>query len=103
MVFNSLPNYNNLDATKLKALADPFTHNTALRYIAVKKETLLATSNFSFSHNVFYLFFILNAHYNVVCNFFQFGQSKILSSGNRLNVAKLTISLFARVENTVYA
>ena len=42
-----------------------------------KKEKLLVTSNFSFSHNVFYpiwhLFSILNALWNVVCNLFQFG------------------------------
>ena len=44
------------------------------RYIAVEN---IATSSFSFSHNVFYptwyLFSILNAHLNVVCNLFQFG------------------------------
>ena len=42
-----------------------------------EKEKLLVTSNFSFSHDVFYplwhLFFILNALQNVVCNLLQFG------------------------------
>ena len=54
-----------------------------------EKEKLLVTSNFSFSHNVFYLiwslFFILRALENVVCNLFQCDQSKILSSCNGLN------------------
>ena len=64
---------------------NPFPHNEefwrTLRYIAmqniVTKEKLLVTSKFSFSQNVFYpiwyLFFILNALWNVVCNLFQFG------------------------------
>ena len=42
-----------------------------------EKEKLLVTSNLSFSHNVFYpmwyLFSILIALWNVVCNLFQFG------------------------------
>ena len=42
-----------------------------------KRRNCLLTSNFSFSHNVFYhiwhLVFISNALLNVVCNLFQFG------------------------------
>ena len=53
------------------------------------KEKLLVTSNFSFTHSVFYPFRELSAIFIkfkiVVCKLFQFGQSKILLSGNGLN------------------
>ena len=54
-----------------------------------KRTKLLVTSNFSFSHNVFYsrccLFFILNAlKMSSAVFFFNLDQSKILSSGNGL-------------------
>ena len=43
-----------------------------------EKEKLLVTSNFSFSHSVFYLFEDLSDIFNkieiVVCKLFQFGQ-----------------------------
>ena len=52
------------------------------------KEKLLITSNFSFSHSVFYLFVELCAIYIkfeiVVCKLFQFGRVQNLSFGKRL-------------------
>ena len=50
-----------------------------------KKKKLLVTSNFSFSHNVFYSYFPFEMHFktsSAIC--FNLDQSKILSSGNGL-------------------
>ena len=65
-----------------------------------KKEKLLVTSNFSFSHNVFYPFKELSSTLImseiVVCKLFQFGRVINLSSGkglnNSLNLRKISNS-----------
>ena len=53
-----------------------------------EKEKLLVTNNFSFSHNVFYLFGVLSAIFIkfeiVVCKLFQFGRVQNLSFGKGL-------------------
>ena len=53
-----------------------------------EKEKLLVTSNLSFSHSVFYLFWKLSAIFVkfeiVVCKPFQFGRVWNLSAGNGL-------------------
>ena len=58
-----------------------------------EKEKLLVTSNFSFSHSVFYLFGELSAIFIkfdiVVCNLFQFGRVLYLSFGNRLRLLQM--------------
>ena len=55
-----------------------------------EKEKLLETSNFSFSHSVFYRFGELSAIFMefeiVVCNLFQFGRVQILSCGKGLKL-----------------
>ena len=55
--------------------------STTLLKIQWEKEKLLVTSNFSFSHNVFYLFGELSAIFIkfeiFVCKFFRFGSFKI--------------------------
>ena len=57
-----------------------------------EKEKLLVTSNFSFSHSVFYPFGKLSTIFTefeiVVCKLFQFGQSEIMSFGKGLNLEK---------------
>ena len=54
-----------------------------------EKEKLLVTSNFSFSHSVFYPFRELSANFIklkiVVCKLFQFGRVQSLSFGKGLN------------------
>ena len=53
-----------------------------------EKEKLLVTSNFSFSHSVFYSFEKLSTIFMrfkiVVCNFFEFGRVKKMSFGKGL-------------------
>ena len=61
---------------------------TGLSKTLREKEKLLVTSNFSFSHSVFYQFRELSAIFIkfriVVCRLFQFGRVKNLLSGNGL-------------------
>ena len=85
-----------------------------------EKEKLLVTSNFSFSHSVFYHFIQLSTIFIksiVVCKLFQFGECvwervnslpnnetldmiKLLAfADEKLNIIKVTISLCDRVEN----
>ena len=58
---------------------------TSLLKTLWEKEKLLVTSNFSFSHSVFYLFVELSAIFIkfeiVVCKLFQLGESKIYHFG----------------------
>ena len=60
-----------------------------------EKEKLLVTSNFSFSHSVFYPFGELSAIFIkfkiVVCKLFQFGRVKNLSFGKGLNPQPLGV------------
>ena len=62
---------------------------TSLLKTLWEKEKLLITSNFSFSHSVFYPFGYLSAIFVkfkiVVCKLFQFGRVQNLSSGNGLS------------------
>ena len=62
--------------------------STSLLKTLWEKEKLLVTSNFSFSHSVFYLFVELSAIFIpseiVVCKLFQFGKVKNLSFGKGL-------------------
>ena len=64
--------------------------STSLLKTPWEKEKLLVTSNFSFSHSVFYPFRELSATFIkleiVVCNLFQVGRVKNLSFGKRLNL-----------------
>ena len=63
--------------------------NTGLLKTLWEKEKLLVTSNFSFSHSVFYPFGELSAIFNkfeiVVSKLFEFGRFKNLSFGKELN------------------
>ena len=63
--------------------------STSLLKMLREKEKLLVTSNFSFSHSVFYHFGQLSAIQIklkiVVCKFFQFGRVQNLSFGKRLS------------------
>ena len=67
-----------------------FSHvcNTTLLKTLWEKEKLLITSNFSFSHSVFYQFGELSAIFIkyeiVVCKLFQFGRVQKLSFGKGL-------------------
>ena len=67
---------------------------TSLLKTLLEKEKLLVTSNFSFSHSVFYLFGELSAIFVkfkiVICRHFEFGRVKNLSFG--------LIALFADVD-----
>ena len=47
-----------------------------------KKEKLLVTSNFSFSHSVFSPFCKFLCHFHQICKFFQFGRVYNLLFGN---------------------
>ena len=62
--------------------------STSLLKTLREKEKLLVTSNFSFSHSVFYLFGELSAIFNeleiVACKLFQFGRVQNLSFGKGL-------------------
>ena len=62
---------------------------TSLSKTLWEKEKLLITSNFSFSHSVFYpieeLFTIFIEFKIVVCKLFQFGEAENLSFGKGLN------------------
>ena len=78
-------------------LLNPFPHNdtfwhpweTNLLKTLWEKEKLLVTSNFSFSHSVFYPFQNFSAIFIkfeiVVCKLFQFARVHNLSSGDGLN------------------
>ena len=64
-----------------------------------KKEKLLVTSNFSFSHSVFYTFWELSDIFIkfkiVVCKLFQFRRARNLSFGKRLTLSKtINVRLF---------
>ena len=63
--------------------------STSLLKTLWKKEKLLVTSNFSFSHSVFHPFGELSAFFIifkiVVCILFQFGRVQILSFGKEFN------------------
>ena len=62
--------------------------STSLPKTRCEKDKLLVTSNFSFSHCVFYLFGGLSVIFNkfeiLVCRLFQFGRVLNLSFGERL-------------------
>ena len=64
--------------------------STSLLKALWEKEKLLVTSNFSFSHSVFYPFWELSAIFvkwkNVVCKLFQFGRVQNLSFGKGLTL-----------------
>ena len=66
--------------------------STSLLKTLREKEKLLVTSNFSFSHSVFYLFGELSAIFNeleiVVCKLFQFGRVQNLSFGKGLKLSQ---------------
>ena len=70
--------------------------STSLLKTLREKEKLLVTSNFSFSHSVFYLFGELSAIFNkleiVVCKLFQFGRVQNLLFGKGLNWMKMTLN-----------
>ena len=91
--FNSLPNDKYVNQSRLKIhkktitiCLNPFPNkpwflrvcNTSPLKTPWEKEKLLVTSNFSFSHRVFYLFGELSAIFIkfeiVVCKLFQFGR-----------------------------
>ena len=70
-----------------------------------KKEKLLVTSNFSFSHSVFYLFVELSAIFIksefVVCKIFQFGRIYNLSFGEGLRRLSFCRSSVAWVKDNM--
>ena len=73
--------------------------STSLLKTLQEKEKLLVTSNFSFSHSVFYLFGELSAIFNeleiVVCKLFQFGRVQNFLFGKGLNSNSILKSLLS--------
>ena len=105
--FNFPPHRNDLHDTQNRMLFNLFPNkpwflrvcSTSLLKTLREKEKLLVTSNFSFSHSVFYLFGELSAIFNeleiVVCKLFQFGRVQNLSFGKGLKEKRMPISIFS--------
>ena len=91
----------NLDQSKILSSVNPFPNkpwflrvcSTSLLKTLWEKEKLLVTSNFSFSHSVFYPFGELSAIFIkfkiVFCKLFQFGRVENLSFGKGLRGEKI--------------